>query len=300
MDLRAEITNAIIRMIEEGTAAGEKSLWDTAIRFGMPVNYKTKRAYSGVNVPLLWCAAADRGLDRNEWLTFKQAQELGASVKKGAKGVMGVFFKMLPKKGSGAASEAASNEASGEGEGGFIPMMKPFWLFNVADIEGLPEVMDERVAYESIAEAERFLEASGARITWEGARAFYRPSTDEIYLPTRERFAKPVNAYAVALHELTHWSGHESRLARDFSGRFGDDAYAFEELVAELGSAFLVAHLGLKGARIENHADYVQTWLKVLRNDKNAVFTASRHASAAYQFIMQKAGINDHGSEATA
>lgn len=286
MDLRAEITNAIIAMLEQGTIEGQKTLWDKATRFGLPVNYKTKRAYTGVNVPLLWCAAADRDLDRNEWLTFKQAQELGASVKKGSKGVMGVFFKMLPKKGDGAAADDSS-----DGEGGFIPMMKPFWLFNVSDIEGLPEVADERPAFEPIEEAERFLEASGARMTWEGARAFYRPSTDEICMPTRDRFEQPVNAYAVALHELTHWTGHESRLDRDFSGRFGDDAYAFEELVAELGSAFLVAHLGLKGARIENHAVYVQSWLKVLRNDKNAVFAASRHATAAYSYITERAGV---------
>ena len=150
--------------------------------------------------------------------------------------------------------------------------------------EGTPE-------FEPIAQAEHVLAASGARITWEGARAFYRPSTDEIYMPTRERFAQPVYAYAVALHELTHWTGHESRLGRDFSGRFGSEAYAFEELVAELGSAFVVAHLGLEGARLENHASYVQSWLKVLKNDKNAVFTASRHANAAYQLIMQKAGM---------
>jgi antirestriction protein ArdC len=100
-----------------------------------------------------------------------------------------------------------------------------------------------------------------------------------------------VNAYAVALHELTHWTGHKSRLDRDFSGRFGEEAYAFEELVAELGSAFMVAHLGLEGARLENHASYVQSWVKVLKSDKNAVFTASRHANAAYQFLMQKAGL---------
>jgi len=110
-------------------------------------------------------------------------------------------------------------------------------------------------------------------------------------MPTRERFRKPVNVYAVALHELTHWTGHESRLAREFSGRFGDEAYAFEELVAELGSAFLVARLGLKGTRLENHANYVQSWLKVLRNDKSAIFTVSRSASAAYQFILQKVGV---------
>lgn len=295
MDLRADITNAIIRMIEEGAANGDKSLWDHAVKFGMPVNYKTKRPYSGVNVPLLWCAAADRGLERNEWLTFKQAQELGANVKKGSKGVMGVFFKMMPKKGAD-----AGTADDGDSEGGFIPMMKPFWVFNVADIENLPEVEDTRPAFEPIAQAEHVLAASGARITWEGARAFYRPSTDAIYMPTRERFAQPVNAYAVALHELTHWTGHESRLGRDFSGRFGSEAYAFEELVAELGSAFVVAHLGLEGARLENHASYVQSWLKVLKNDKNAVFTASRHANAAYQLIMQKAGMTPQSDEAAA
>lgn len=282
MDLRAEITNAIIQLIEQGQAKGAGTLWDTALSFGMPVNYKTKRPYSGVNVPLLWGAAAERGLERNEWLTYKQAQELGANVKKGAKGVMGVFFKMVPRK------EAPATE---DAEGAFMPMMKPFWVFNVADIEGLPEVQDPRPEFVPIEAAERILEASGARITWDGARAFYRPSTDEIYMPTRERFASPVNAYAVALHELTHWTGHETRLNRDFSGRFGDEAYAFEELVAELGSAFVVAHLGLEGARLENHASYVESWLRVLKNDKNAVFTASRHASAAYAHIINLAGL---------
>ena len=293
MDIRTEITDAIIRMIEQGAANGEKSLWDNATKFGLPVNHKTRRAYTGVNVALLWCAAAERGVECNEWLTFKQAQELGANVKKGAKGVMGIFFKMLPKKG-----EAAVTDSGESGEDGFIPMMKPFWLFNVADIEGLPEIATERPAFEPIAEADRILEASGARITWEGTRAFYRPSSDEIHMPTRDRFTKPVNAYAVALHELTHWTGHKSRLDRDFSGKFGTDAYAFEELVAELGSAFVVAHLGLEGARIENHASYVESWLKVLRSDKSAIFTASRHANAAYQFIMEKAGITPQ-SEAT-
>jgi antirestriction protein ArdC len=171
--------------------------------------------------------------------------------------------------------------------------MKPFWVFNVADIENLPEVEDTRAAFEPIEQAEHILNSSGIPVIWEGTRAFYRPSTDEIYMPTRERFSSPVNAYAVALHELTHATGHASRLGRDFSGRFGDEAYAFEELVAELGSAFVVGHLGLEGAKIENHANYVQSWLKVLKNDKNAIFTASRHANAAYQFIMQKAGLLD-------
>ena len=99
LDLKERITNTIIKMIEDGEAKGESGLWNHAVKFGMPVNYKTKAAYSGVNVPLLWGAAAERGLERNEWLTFKQAQELGANVKKGASGVLCVFFKMMEKKG---------------------------------------------------------------------------------------------------------------------------------------------------------------------------------------------------------
>ncbi len=288
MDIREEVTASIVRMIEAGAAKGEGALWNRSGSFGMPVNYKTKRPYSGINVPLLWGAAEDRGYTRHEWLTFKQALELGANVRKGAKGVMGVFFKMM---------DAEPDE--GDEKARKFPMLKPFWLFNVADIEGLPEVdMPAPVEFEPIEQAEKVLAASGARITWQGGRAFYRPSIDEIYMPERERFSKPVNAYAVALHELTHWTGHKSRLDREFSGRFGDEAYAFEELVAELGSAFIVARLGLAGARLENHADYVQSWLKVLKSDKNAIFSASKHASAAYQYIMSRAGMGQQGDEA--
>ena len=293
MDIRTDITNAIINLIEQGAAQGEGCLWDAAGRFGMPINYRTKREYSGVNVLLLLGEVHARGLERNEWLTFKQALELGAKVKKGAKGVMGVFCKMLPKKGPADAPQEDGNAP------GMAAMLKPFWVFNVADIEGLPEVVQERPTFEPMEEAERLLLASGADITWDGLRAFYQTDTDTIHLPTRERFTKPVNAYAVALHELTHWTGHASRLARDFSGRFGDESYAFEELVAELGSAFLVGRLGLEGARLENHANYVQSWLKVLRNDKSAIFTASRSASAAYHFILQKAGLAETADAST-
>lgn len=289
MDIRAEITNAIIQLIEEGAAKGESALWDKAIHFGMPVNYKTKRAYTGINVPLFWIAAADKGHERNEWLTFKQAKEMGANVKKGAKGVMGVFFKMMPRKGT--------DIVDGD-EQGMYPMIKPFWVFNVSDIENLPEVEVPSQEFTPIEKAESVLTASGAKITWEGTRAFYRPSNDEIFMPTRERFSAPVNAYAVALHELTHWTGHSSRLDRDFSGKFGSESYAFEELVAELGSAFMVAHLGLEGARLENHASYIDSWLTVLKNDKNAVFTASRHANAAYQFLLERAGMSTMACEA--
>jgi len=284
MDVRATVTDTIIRMLEQGVT-GEGSLWDGAGSGGLPTNFKTGATYSGINIPLLWMAARERNLSRNEWLTFNQAKALGASVRKGAKGVMGVFFSRVPKKDEGEDGENGST----------FSMLKAFWLFNVLDIDGLalPTAV-ERSAFERMEDAENLLTASGASIQWGGTQACYIPSLDEIRMPERERFGRPVNAYAVALHELSHWTGHPSRLNRDFSGRFGSEAYAFEELVAELGSAFLVARLGLTGARMENHASYVQSWLKILKNDKTAIFTASKHAHAAYQHILQVSGLDEN------
>jgi antirestriction protein ArdC len=289
MALREDITNAIVRLIESGAAAGSFSpLWDAAVSCGMPLNYATRTPYSGINVPLLWGATLERGFDKSEWLTFKQALALDAHVRKGAKGVLCAFFKRLPRDGGN--DDAATSDEAAAGGKSFVPMLKPFWVFNVAEIDGLPSATSTAPAvptapFDPIARAETLLERFGVPITWEGMRAFYRPATDEIVMPSRERFSSPVNAYAVALHEATHATGHPSRLAREFGKRFGDAAYAFEELVAELGSAMLVAHLGLPGACLEHHASYVESWLRVLRSDASAIFTASRHASAAFQLI---------------
>lgn len=283
MSLREDITDSIVRLIETGAARGSSSpLWDAAVSRGLPINYATRQPYSGVNVPLLWGAAQERGVERNEWLTFKQAQALGANVRKGAKGVLCAFYKR-------AAVGDDSNVASeGDVAGGarVVSILKPFWLFNVADVQGLPPTVPTALPFDPIASAEQLLDGSGVPVTWGGTRAFYRASTDEIFMPARECFSTPVNAYAVALHELTHATGHPSRLAREFGKRFGDAAYAFEELVAELGSAVLVAHLGLAGATLEHHANYIESWLRVLRADSSAIFVASRHANAAFQFIV--------------
>ena len=293
MSLREDITNTIIRIIESGAARGSSSpLWDAGVSLGLPVNFSTRLAYSGINVPLLWGAAQERGLERNEWLTFKQALALGGSVRKGSKGVLCAFFKMTARGDSGNAEGGSDSTDSGRGRALMpmpMPMLKPFWLFNVADIDGLavaPATALIAAGFDPVERAEQLLARTGVPITWGGTRAFYRPSTDEIFLPSRERFSSPTNAYAVALHEATHSTGHPSRLARDFGKRFGTDAYAFEELVAELGSAFLVAHLGLVGARLEHHASYIESWLRVLRSDPTAVFAASRQASAAFRFLV--------------
>lgn len=286
--IQEKITAEIINLIEKGVQAGESALWKAGQANGMPRNYKTGKPYSGVNVVMLWAAAMAKGYSDNRWLTFKQAQELGAHVRAGAKGTMGVFFQMLEAK------QGEGDEGS-EGESGkMIPMMKPFWLFNVADIENLPtEAVEEQIPFAANEAAEQIIAKSGAKIAWDSAQAFYSPSQDTIKMPPRENFYKPENAYAVALHELTHWTGHKSRLDRDFTGRFGSESYAFEELVAELGASFLCAHIGLKNVEMEHHASYIQSWLRVLKNDSKAIFTASKHASAAYQFVLKQCGMED-------
>ena len=284
MSLREDITDSIVRLIETGAARGSSSpLWDAAVSRGLPINYATRQPYSGINVPLLWGAAQERGVERNEWLTFKQAEALGANVRKGAKGVLCAFYKRA------STGEGAGDVTEGEtvdGGSRVVSMLKPFWLFNVADVQGLRASAPTALPFDPIGSAEQLLERSGVPVTWGGTRAFYRAASDEIFMPARERFSTPVNANAVALHELTHASGHPSRLAREFGKRFGDAAYAFEELVAELGSAVLVAHLGLPGATLEHHANYIESWLRVLRSDSSAIFAASRHANAAFQFIV--------------
>ena len=287
MDIRQTITDKIIAMLEKGGNVA-RDRWLKSAKSGFPRNGKTGEAYRGVNVLILWDEAAERGYASNNWLTYKQAESMGAQVRKGEKGVMCAYFEMVKRKG---AATAEANE--GDEENGFFPMCKPFWLFNVAQIDGLPESLTQPATtgaeFNPIDEAERLLTASGAAIAHGFDSAFYAPGRDQICLPAREAFTSPENYYATALHELAHWTGHEKRLKRQFGKRFGDDAYAFEELTAELSAAFLCGHVGFVDATIENHAAYLESWLRVLKNDKTAIFTASKQASLAYDFIVGKA-----------
>lgn len=286
MDIRQVITDKIIAMLEKGGNEA-RARWTKAAQGGMPRNGKTGTAYQGVNVLILWDAAMENCYSSNVWMTYKQAEGMGAQVRKGEKAVLCAYFEMVKGK-----DKDGENE---DGKGGFFPMCKPFWLFNVAQIEGLPEFFTtpaETREFNAIEEAEKLLAASGAVINHGYDSAFYAPSKDQIGLPDRERFTSPENYYATAVHELTHWTGHKSRLDRQFSKRFGSDAYAFEELVAELGAAFLSGHLGFVDATIEGHTAYLDSWLRVLKNDKTAIFTASKQAGLAYNFILEKAGIS--------
>jgi len=275
-DLYQTVTNSIIEAIKEGVKPWECP-WQRSPLGVMPANYKTKTAYSGINVLVLWAAASKVGYKRNAWLTFKQAKELGGNVRKGEKSVSCVFFKNV-------VSDKNDDESPTT-----YPMIKPFWLFNVDQIDGI-DFSDLRPAsegstFDPIEKAEAVLKQSGAVIKEQGDRALYVPSQDMIVMPEKERFSTAEDYYTTIFHELTHWTGHPTRLNRNYGKRFADDAYAFEELIAELGSAFINTELNINGEL--DHASYLDHWLKILKQDKRAIFTAASQASKAHQWIME-------------
>lgn len=274
------ITNAIIAQLEQGTAPWVKP-WKSKPSESVPHNPASGTEYRGVNffwLSMLQSSGAHG--TSSAWLTYKQAQAMGAQVKKGAKGVQVVFYKPL----------SIQDKASGEAR--IIPMIKTYTVFNADFIEGLPvddvaPIVDDTPAFQSHDECEAFIASSGADIRHGGSSAHYSPSADYIQMPNREDFNTPADYYATALHELSHWTGHKSRLDRDFSKskRFGDSAYAFEELVAELGAAMLCAHNKVDGKL--QHASYIESWLKVLRNDSRAILKAGAEAQKVLDYLTK-------------
>lgn len=276
MCIRQTITDKIINILEAGTTKGGPR-WTHCAGQGLPRNAKTQDTYRGINVLLLWSEAAERGYSTSLWLTYKQAATMGAQVRKGEKSVMCIFFDKIKKE---------SNDGQEET---FYPMVKPFWLFNAAQIDGLPESLTNPVEihrFNRVSEVEQVLASAGARIRHGFDDAFYMPGRDEICLPDKARFTSETNYYATALHELGHWTGHESRLNRTFGKRFGDEAYAMEELVAELSAAFSMGYLGMVDGTIEKHASYLESWIKCLKADKGAIFTAASQAAKASDLVL--------------
>ena len=271
-DIYQTITDKIIAALETGTAPWIKP-WAS---LGAPRNAITGREYSGINTVLL----AMTDCTSNQWLTFQQAKTAGGNVKKGEKGTTVVFFKPLTIK------EKTDQQTEDEK---VIPLLRTFTVFNTQQIEGLPEkftppIKPQISAFDENEAAETLL--NQAQIQYGMNRACFIPSLDKIHLPNKSEFNSIPDFYATALHELTHWTGHKNRLARDFTGRFGDAAYAFEELIAELGAAFLCASTGINGQL--QHDSYIASWLKVLKNDKKAIFTASAAARKANEFLTNQ------------
>ncbi len=274
-DIHQTITDQILAAMEQARTTGRR-LWDS--QPSLPMNLSTGKPYSGVNVLILWAAGLSHGYTSPYWLTYKQAADMGGQVKKGEHGTHCVFYKPWEKENT--------NTLTSEVETIKGAVIKTFTAFNLDQIDGIDApAKEERPAFTAIEDAERILSASPALIKIGGTQACYIPGRDEIHLPAREAFINPEAFYSTAMHEMTHSTGHKSRLDRDFSGRFGTEAYAFEELIAEVGSAFLNADLGILGATLPDHANYLTNWIAILKGDKKAIITAAAQASKAHGFI---------------
>lgn len=278
-DLYQAVTNSIIKALEEGVKPWVCPWKRVARMSGIPGNYSTNLPYSGMNIMLLWASASQHGFNDSRWMTYKQAQEKGAQVRKGAKGTTAFFYSMLEKE-------------KDNGEMEQFMMCKTFTLFNVQQIDGLHLVAQDIVTtaatvFDPLPLVEDLMKCSGAIISERGHAAYFRKQTDEIVLPERHLFKDAANFYATALHELTHWTGGKGRLDREMKGHFGSADYAYEELIAELGSAFLMADLGVVGE--VQHESYIASWLKALKADKRFIFKAASAASKAHKYLMDLA-----------
>ncbi|WP_263588725.1 ArdC family protein [Sphingopyxis sp. GC21] len=284
--LYAEVTERIIAELEEGQLPWVQP-WDKAARgCTMPQNAGTARRYSGINVLILWAEGIATGYGSQRWLTYRQAEAAGGNVVRGEKGTIVCYADRFTPK---AEAEAARGE---DREARQVAFLKRFVVFNVDQCEGLPEdytapmISPDPVL--AIAEADALISASGARFQIGGGEAFYSPSHDFVQVPPQTAFHEPINWYRTALHELGHWTGHASRLDRDQKGGFGSEAYAREELVAEMAAAFTCASLGI--APTVRHSDYIGSWLSVLRSDEKAIFRAASAASKASDYLLAFAG----------
>lgn len=284
-DIYSRITDKIVATLEQGVRPWHQP-WNAehaAGKITRPLRHNGT-PYSGINVIMLWSEAVAAGYNAPIWMTFRQALELGGNVRKGEHGATVVYASTFHK--------TEQDAETGEEALRDIPFMKGYTVFNVEQIEGLPEHYYATASPPVLEPAQRdaradaFFAATGASIHHGGNRAYYAPGPDHIQMPPFAFFEDPESYYATLAHEATHWTRHESRLDRDFGRkRFGDEGYAMEELVAELGSAFLCADLDLTPEVREDHVAYLDHWLKVLKADKRAIFTAASHAQRAADFL---------------
>ena len=287
VDVYQRVTDQIIQAIEAGAETWEMPWHSPEAAFQYPKNVETGKAYRGVNILALWASSYLAGYPEATWGTFKQWSDLGHHVRKGEKASTGVFWKQLDR-------DEAQPELSPEGEQssqGARWLARAFPLFNAAQIEGyVPPPQPETPRAERIERAEDFFQALQADIRHGGGKAFYQQAHDYIQMPHFEVFQDPIAYYSTLAHEATHWSGHPSRLDRDLKGRFGSESYAAEELIAELGAAFIAADLQLAPDPRPENAAYIQSWLKVLKEDNRAIFTASSLAQKAADYLHTKQG----------
>lgn len=280
--LYEEVTARIVAEMQRGVLPWVRPWSRSAAPLGMPRNAGNAKAYSGINILILWDAVIRRGFGSQNWLTFRQALSMGGHVRKGEPGTTICYVdSFVPNNERQRAQETGDDPSR-------IPFLKRFTVFNVEQCDCLPACLVPQPpsypATERHPAAEALIAATGATIHEGGGEAFYHLGEDFIRLPPRGNFFIPADFYCTALHELGHWTAHPTRLARDLTGRFGSTAYAREELIAELASAFLCAHLGISPQ--VRHADYLANWLAVLKSDSRAIFHAASQASKACDFLL--------------
>lgn len=287
-DIQQNITNRLISIMEKGELPWSCPWHRDSLDHPMPYNFGTKAGYNGINILLLWAELMEKSYSCNGWLTFKQAKELGGNVIKGEKSTRIIYFQMVERR-----QQKNANDPE------FYPMLKQFSVFNLDQIEGIDierkpftplNIEDERALNQFNQRIEQYCLNTGLTIKHEGQQAYYSPVLDLIKMPQFERFRSQSDYLATFTHELTHSTGHKKRLDRldADSGSFNvkKEAYAFEELIAELGSAFLCGEFGIKGQH-EQHASYLQLWLQHLKDDKSFIFKAAAKASKASEFFLE-------------
>jgi antirestriction protein ArdC len=285
-DIYQTVTDTIIAALEAGTRPWVKPWKDGAYNGGVELR-ASGEAYRGINQVILGMSSWASGYTSPYWMTYKQAAALGGNVRKGEKGTHVVYF--------GAAVDKKHTPQAGEDQRTFT-FAKSYCVFNASQCDGLPSRFNApstpapSQAWPELLHVEGVLQASGVPIQNGGNKAFYIPSMHRIQLPETDQFPGAPEYYGTALHELTHATGHTSILNRNLSGRFGSAAYAAEELIAEMGAAFLCAALGVSPTVREDHASYIASWLKVMREDKRAVFKAATEAQKAADWVLKRAG----------
>src|SRR5882762_1270544 len=280
-DVYQRVTSQIVNAIEQGVS-NWRMPWHTSGKFAFsPVNVTSRKPYRGINTLCLWAAAQAKGYERGEWGTYQQWQERGAQVRKGEKATLVVFWKF-------ANSAAEIDDDDAPHSGSRLLFTRGYSVFNAAQVDGYAAKADADTPIEErIDRAEQFFTGINARVAHQGNRAFYSPADDTITLPPFAAFFTPADYYSTRAHETGHWTSSAERCNRELGKRFGDSAYSVEELVAELTAAFTLAHLGLSSEPRPDHAQYIGSWLRVLKADKRAIFTAASKAQQAADYLIQ-------------
>lgn len=277
-DLYQEVTDKIIAALEKSNGEAHwQRPWSILAEHGLPHNGITGRHYGGINVLLLAMEAEKRGFDDPRYMTFKQVSEAGGlKVRKGSRSIPIYFFKKLETE--------ERDQETGEIKKRAIPYLTEYRVFNAQDIEGLEPIHNPPPQWQPHDVMEKLVKKLGVNVQYGGTRAFYDIGNDMIRLPVRGAFPSKDSWAATLCHEISHWTGHPSRKNRAF-GPYGTELYAKEELRAEISSAMLSANTGIT-ADIENHAAYVESWIKVLKNDRREIFRAASDATKIVDFML--------------